>query len=232
MNPYRDAFYARQAQWHHYESPEHVRSLHETRSRYYEWFVRDWLPDDRDARILDVGCGSGQFLYFLRKKGYTQARGIDLDGQQIEIARALGLEAEKASIFDYLGRFEGSFDFVAMLDIIEHFTREELFPLMEAIVPRPAQGRPIDRQRPECREPGRPPMPVHRHHARDGIHRDVVRGNAILPWSEAREPARPVAGARGREAPTLPLARAGRAGAPNRSGCAAWDSSHPKSGRT
>ena len=83
-------------------------------------------------RILDIGCGSGQFLYFLKKKGYKNARGIDLDGKQIEIAQALGLEAEQASIFDYLDRSERRFDVIAMLDIIEHFTREELFPLMEA----------------------------------------------------------------------------------------------------
>jgi 2-polyprenyl-3-methyl-5-hydroxy-6-metoxy-1,4-benzoquinol methylase len=134
MNPYRDAFYSRQAQWHRYESPEHVRGLHETRSRYYEWFVRDWLPEDRESTILDIGCGSGQFLYFLRKKGYKHARGIDLDGRQVEIAQALGLEAEKVSIFEYLDRSELQFDVVAMLDIIEHFTRDELFPLLEAIV--------------------------------------------------------------------------------------------------
>jgi 2-polyprenyl-3-methyl-5-hydroxy-6-metoxy-1,4-benzoquinol methylase len=134
MNPYRDAFYSRQAQWHQYKSPEHVRSLHETRARYYEWFLRDWLPADHNSSILDLGCGSGQLLYFLRKRGYTQLRGIDLDGQQVEIARALGLEVEKAAIFDYLERFEGRFDVVAMLDIIEHFTREELFPVMEAVV--------------------------------------------------------------------------------------------------
>ena len=124
MNPYREAFYTRQAQWHHYESPEHVRSLHETRCAYYEWFVRDWLPADLNSSILDLGCGSGQFLYFLRpKRGYTRLRGIDLDGQQVEIAKALGLDVEQAAIFDYLDRFEGRFDVVAMLDIIEHFAR-------------------------------------------------------------------------------------------------------------
>ena len=50
MNPYRDAFYQKQAEWHHYEGPDHVRSLHELRRHYYEWWTRDWLPGDRDGK--------------------------------------------------------------------------------------------------------------------------------------------------------------------------------------
>ena len=106
MNPYRAAFYQRQAEWHRYEGPDHVRERHELRSRYYEWYTRDWLPDDRDGKILDIGCGSGQFLYFLRKKGYTQAKGVDVDKTQVEIAKALGLDAEETLIHDFLGRSE------------------------------------------------------------------------------------------------------------------------------
>ena len=212
MNPYREAFYARQAQWHHYEGPEHVRGLHETRARYYDWFLRDWLPGDLDSTFLDIGCGSGQFLYFLKKKGYKNARGIDLDGKQIEIAQALELEAEQASIFDFLVRSERQFDAIAMLDIIEHFTREELFPLMEAVVRAAAPGRTLDRQRTERGKPRRAALPLYRHHARDGIHGDVLRGNALLSWAQAREPARPVARASGRQTHPLPLARAGGTG--------------------
>lgn len=140
MNPYRDAFYRRQAEWHQYEGPEAVLAKHKVRARYYDWYTRDWLPRDRDAAILDVGCGSGQFLHFLKGRGYQGAEGIDLDGTQVEIARTLGLRAECAGVADHLARSAGGFDLVAMLDIIEHFTREELFPLMETIVGRLKPG--------------------------------------------------------------------------------------------
>jgi 2-polyprenyl-3-methyl-5-hydroxy-6-metoxy-1,4-benzoquinol methylase len=134
MNPYRNAFYEKQAAWHGYRDHAHVRELHDRRARYYEWYTRDWLPEDRDAPILDIGCGSGQFLYFLRGKGYRRLHGIDVDQKQVEIARALDLDAETAAVSDYLARTEGKFAMIAMLDIIEHFTREELFPLMETVV--------------------------------------------------------------------------------------------------
>jgi 2-polyprenyl-3-methyl-5-hydroxy-6-metoxy-1,4-benzoquinol methylase len=141
MNPYRDAFYKQQANWHRYESHDHVRDLHETRARYYEWYTRrGWLPEDRSGRILDVGCGSGQFLYFLRKQGYQQLKGIDVDREQIKIGQALGLDVEAASVFEYLQASPGDYEMIVMLDCIEHFTREELFPLFEMLTGRLRAG--------------------------------------------------------------------------------------------
>src|SRR3954467_14333569 len=134
MNPYRAAFYQRQAEWHHYEGPSKVREIHELRSLYYEWYTRDWLPADRTGPILDIGCGSGQFLYFLNKHQYKNIEGVDLDSKQIEIAQALGFKAEAVPVIDYLNRSQGGYEMITMLDIMEHFTREELFPLMEAVV--------------------------------------------------------------------------------------------------
>lgn len=136
INPYRGAFYQRQAEWHRYESPESVLRLHQTRARYYDWYTRGWLPQDRNTRILDIGCGSGQFLYFLKERGFTRAEGIDLDRTQVEIARTLGLKAECVDASSYLDRAGDDYGFIAMLDIIEHFRRDELFPLMETIVSR------------------------------------------------------------------------------------------------
>lgn len=141
MNPYRDAFYNRQAEWHGYTSLEFAESKHRERIKYYDWYTRGWLPGDRSAAILDVGCGSGQFLYFLRERGFTNASGIDLDAAQIEIARGLGLNVHKATASERLQADpDQTYSLISMLDILEHFTREELFPLLETIVARLAPG--------------------------------------------------------------------------------------------
>lgn len=135
VNPYRSVFYQRQTAWHGYRGVDDVAARHRLRERYYRWYTRDWLPESRDARVLDVGCGSGQFLWFLRRAGYRGENlvGIDLDAKQVEIARELGLNAERADAIEFLAESEGRYDLVAMLDILEHFTLAESFPLLEAI---------------------------------------------------------------------------------------------------
>ncbi len=110
------------------------RAPRSRRSPYYDWFTHGWLPEHRDGLILDIGSGSGQFLYYMRKKGYTNLKGIDLDRKQIEIAQALELDVVEASLHDFIQQFPEGFEMIVMLDIIEHFTREELFPLMESVV--------------------------------------------------------------------------------------------------
>lgn len=134
MNPYRDAFYQRQAEWHGYEDASKARERHDLRARYFEWYTRGWLPGDREAPILDVGCGSGQLLYFLASKGYRRAKGIDLDHDQVALAKQLGLDAEECSAQEHLERSPAHYDLIVILDVIEHLTREELFPFMEAVV--------------------------------------------------------------------------------------------------
>lgn len=39
---------------------------------------KDILPDDKEAKIIDIACGAGHFLYFLQSQGYANASGIDL----------------------------------------------------------------------------------------------------------------------------------------------------------
>lgn len=140
MNPYREAFYQRQAEWHGYAGAEDVRQRHEQRALYYRWFTKGWLDVPPSTPVLDIACGSGQLLYFLRQQGFTDLVGVDLDRTQVEIGRELGLDCRCATIQDFLAEGSKPFGVVAMLDILEHFTREELFPVMEAVAARMAPG--------------------------------------------------------------------------------------------
>jgi SAM-dependent methyltransferase len=46
----------------------------------------DYLKIPADAKLLDVGCGSGRHSIFLNKKGY-EVEGIDLSGENIGMAK-------------------------------------------------------------------------------------------------------------------------------------------------
>ncbi len=130
MNPYR-LLYSKQAKWHKTENIEHLEIKHKTRARYYSWYTKDWLPSSRQSRILDIGCGTGSFVFFLKGKGYENIAGADLDETQVKLAQGLGLPVQLASAQEYLqSQKPSSVDLIAMLDIIEHFTAEELFDVM------------------------------------------------------------------------------------------------------
>ncbi len=57
------------------------------------------LPVDRTAHILDVACGSGGFLYFLRNAGYVNILGIDVtcDAKEVKKAAAAARDIKNMS---------------------------------------------------------------------------------------------------------------------------------------
>jgi 2-polyprenyl-3-methyl-5-hydroxy-6-metoxy-1,4-benzoquinol methylase len=127
-NPFR-SFYLRQAQWHGFERPDLVLSAHARRLPYYRWITRGWLPDDLSSPVLDIGCGAGQFVYFLTQCGYTSLTGIDVDRAQVELGRALGLNLHNEECLAYLRQSRAEYRLVAFLDVLEHLTDQERYAI-------------------------------------------------------------------------------------------------------
>lgn len=95
--------------------------------------VAPHLPAQRDARILDLGCGYGAFLQFLQGRGYTNTRGVDLSAEQVELATTLGTRnVEQKDLFTALAE-ETRVDVVTMFDVIEHLTRSEAITVLQTI---------------------------------------------------------------------------------------------------
>ena len=88
------------------------------------------LIKTKDARILDVGCGMGHFLYYLKKFGYHNTTGIDLSPACIDdcLAKGFGTQANLhvADMMTFLAEKETSFDLIVMNDVIEHLPKEEI----------------------------------------------------------------------------------------------------------
>ena len=143
MNPYRESLYLTQADWHGYDSAETALAKHQTRAPYYAWFTKGWLPHDKSAMVLDLGCGSGQFLWFLRERGYRNCSGVDLDARQVELGRQLGLDCQAADILTALHELKKRCDLIAVFDVLEHLRKDELHEVMTLISKRlePGGGR-------------------------------------------------------------------------------------------
>jgi cyclopropane fatty-acyl-phospholipid synthase-like methyltransferase len=86
------------------------------------------LPSNRATKVLDLGCGSGTLLHFLREAGYKHVIGVDLSAEQVACALALNIEGvRQGDLFDELSvTGDETWDVVATLDVIEHMTKSEL----------------------------------------------------------------------------------------------------------
>jgi SAM-dependent methyltransferase len=100
------------------------------------------LPKNLDARILDIGCGMGQFLYYLGLKGYRNISGVERSVEQVNFCQEnitpnVSLTPDVVS---FLAEYPQSLDCVVFLGVIEHIPREQLIPILSAIYQSLAPG--------------------------------------------------------------------------------------------
>jgi 2-polyprenyl-3-methyl-5-hydroxy-6-metoxy-1,4-benzoquinol methylase len=114
------------------ESPE---EMFRPRKAFLTDIISRHLPANKDARIVDLGCGHGAFLYFLAQAGYRNISGIDVSPEQIELAHKLGIAAARLGhLADILGEVsDASVDVVLVMDVLEHLTKDELLHTLDEI---------------------------------------------------------------------------------------------------
>lgn len=102
--------------------------------RLFRALYRRFLPRTKDAAVLEIGCGTGSFLAFLRGEGFTHVHGIDVGEEQVAAARKLGIEGvELADAMPFLRAHPMGYDFIAALDVIEHFTKDEVMEFLDGV---------------------------------------------------------------------------------------------------
>lgn len=123
---YHEAIYKDKHEWRDYEL---------TSAGFGEWYY-NYLPTDKKARILDIGCGDGKFLFFLQRNGYTGIEGLELSSQQ-------ATEAEKHlmcpihvvdSTSAFLKEHPSTYTMITMNDVLEHIPKHETVSLSKAVL--------------------------------------------------------------------------------------------------
>lgn len=102
--------------YHHRDfSQDHIRKV---RSFY--------LPFFHDAeRVLELGCGRGEFLELLKGAGKT-VHGVELDAEMAAEARRKGIDVTVVDARSFLAEAGGaSFDAVIAAHLLEHLTVEQ-----------------------------------------------------------------------------------------------------------
>ncbi len=103
-------------------------------ARQYRSRWKSWLPADHGAAFLDLGCGFGEWLYFLREQGYTNAVGIDVSASRVESAKSVVLaNIVKAEAKEFLIRSRDKFDVITAFNFFEHLSKDELLDVLELI---------------------------------------------------------------------------------------------------
>lgn len=94
----------------------------------WDYYYGRLLPPNKDAQMLDIGCGKGSFVFYLQQRGYHRALGIDLSEEQVEYGRSLGISnILSADVHHFLSDKKGAYDCITAFDVLEHFTRQEVF---------------------------------------------------------------------------------------------------------
>jgi cyclopropane-fatty-acyl-phospholipid synthase len=98
-------------------------SLEEAQRRKHE-YVAEQIGIERGRRVLDLGCGWGPLLAFIRDRGASGV-GVTLSSAQAESCRRHGLDVRLQDAREVRRESFGEFDAVASLGAFEHFCSPE-----------------------------------------------------------------------------------------------------------
>jgi len=105
---------------------------------YFEYklpaYLEGILPTNKDAQILDIGCGFGQILLSLRKKGYKNLSGIDISEEAVEFCGQQELNVRKIDdLIDFCDVTSKRYDFIIMSHVIEHLDKSSIIETLALI---------------------------------------------------------------------------------------------------
>jgi len=133
---YKDKFYSKYVSVHTSRLYGEI-FLGDIKRQFPVWqkYFGRFLPEDKKAKIIDLGCGNGGFIYWLQQIGYQNAEGIDISAEQIEAGQKLGIKnIRQADIKEFLiTQLPNNYDVIFMRDILEHFNKEEVIDILDFI---------------------------------------------------------------------------------------------------
>lgn len=102
---------------------------------YADYIIHRFLPENKNALIVDLGCGIGGFTRAITNAGYLNVQGVDISEESVQTAHSHGIQnVMLGDIFSYLESIsDATIDAILCIDVLEHFTREESVKLLMEI---------------------------------------------------------------------------------------------------
>jgi SAM-dependent methyltransferase len=96
--------------------------------------LKNWLPEDKQSSILELGCGYGALLHFLCSEGYENVKGVDLSGEQVALAKSFGaINVVEADVRKYLAKDDADYGLILAFDLLEHLDLDEQLDVLDLI---------------------------------------------------------------------------------------------------
>jgi 2-polyprenyl-3-methyl-5-hydroxy-6-metoxy-1,4-benzoquinol methylase len=101
----------------------------------YDWYYADWKWDydaafpfiTEGSKVLDIGCGSGNFLAKLKSDKNCDCTGLEFNDKAIEAVKAKGIPVHKEFIQDYAAKHKNEYDIVCYFQVLEHISDIDSF---------------------------------------------------------------------------------------------------------
>lgn len=134
MNNYRNKFYDKYHTQFNSQISQVDSKVLNSLFTHYDFKIFPYLKNYRkDSNILELGCGPGYLLDYLKLKGFTNSIGIDISSEQIDIAKSKGHNFRLDDVFNFLRNSTAKYDLIFAFDLIEHFSKDELLELTTLI---------------------------------------------------------------------------------------------------
>jgi SAM-dependent methyltransferase len=111
-----------------------LRSIDEQTYNNYmiPYYMDNILPKDKNTSILDIGCGYGQMLASLKRKGYTNLHGIDVAPDAVDFCQRQNLDVVAVDDIVYFNNTE-KYDLIIMSHVLEHIEKSKVIEILKHI---------------------------------------------------------------------------------------------------
>ena len=97
----------------------------------FDQAYKGYLPSEKTANILDFGCGCGHFLFYLKKKGYTNVLGVDISKSQVDYCRRhVFANVREIDGMTFLFGKKEHYDVIAAHDVQEHIPKADILEFL------------------------------------------------------------------------------------------------------
>lgn len=112
--------------YHEMENLEKFHWWFVYRQNILKFILKKYLSDlDKDAKIVDIGCGTGGNIQLLKEK-YENITGLDNNDFALEYCKEKGLtNILKGELPDSIGVEDNSIDLILLFDVLEHIEEDE-----------------------------------------------------------------------------------------------------------